>query len=211
NLLKIENGSEVVDPKCEISDDSRAVTTVNQDPLSCTTKAARIGYVFSHVYFSVLRSSPEYADDFYDVDGEYRTIYADGSTVVAKHRNQVKSVLMRPTSEAAVSSENTSVQELVLSIPNDLELDSAAKKLSVQEPAFSITESVNIIEHDIDEGNNQKLVISSEITSVREADLTNPDDLEPHTGAKSIFVQEPVFSIIETVDIIEHDIDEENI
>ncbi|VVC46373.1 Nuclear transport factor 2, eukaryote,NTF2-like domain [Cinara cedri] len=96
----MENGSEVVDPKCEISYDSRAVTTVNQDPSSCTTKAARIGYVFSHLYFSVLRSSPEYADDFYDVDGEFRTIYADGSTVVAKTRNHVKSVLMRPTSES---------------------------------------------------------------------------------------------------------------
>ncbi|VVC27609.1 Hypothetical protein CINCED_3A010127, partial [Cinara cedri] len=100
--------------------------------------------------------------------------------------------------------------ELVLSITNDLELDSAAKKLSVQEPAFSITESVNIIEHDIGEGNNQKSVISSEITTVQEPDFTNTDDLEPDTAAKSIFVQEHVFSIIETVDIIEHDIDEEN-
>ncbi|VVC30508.1 Nuclear transport factor 2, eukaryote,NTF2-like domain [Cinara cedri] len=89
----MENGSEVSDRKYESCNDTREVSEAMKDP----KHADRIGSVFSNMYYSVLQSSPEYADDFYEEDGDYQTIYADGSTVVAKTRIQVKDVLMQPT------------------------------------------------------------------------------------------------------------------
>ncbi|VVC46556.1 Hypothetical protein CINCED_3A019142, partial [Cinara cedri] len=77
-----------------------------------------------------------------------------------------------------ISSKITSVQELVLSIFNDVVLDSAAIKFSFQEPAISIFETIDIREHDINEENNQNPDISSEITN----------DLEPDFAAKKITI-----------------------
>ncbi|VVC31256.1 Nuclear transport factor 2, eukaryote,NTF2-like domain [Cinara cedri] len=279
----MENGSEFADPKCESNDNSRTVTTANQDPLSYTEYADRIGSVFSQLYYSVMRSSPEYAHDFYDVNGEYRTIYADGSTVVARTRNQVKSVLMRPTSESdyvikSVSSMPcggqsdgllvdvtgerfihtfvieyrpemilgyaivVSLTRYVSTVPAADHQTPVTKFPESESPAITgSTSSMSLETRDNCSPNtaacNEPIPenVSNDITindtvSEKSADIMSvpaePDfsitattNKEPDTAAenirnpvmssKNISIQEPAISITETVDITEHDIEQE--
>ncbi|VVC30179.1 Hypothetical protein CINCED_3A024415 [Cinara cedri] len=68
------------------------------DALTFTVNADRVGFDFAEHYYAVMRTTPEYANQFYDDFGEYRTIYEDGTAVVARNRLEMKEVLLRPKS-----------------------------------------------------------------------------------------------------------------
>ncbi|VVC31222.1 Nuclear transport factor 2, eukaryote,NTF2-like domain [Cinara cedri] len=90
----MENSSGVADPTRE----SRAVAMAKLNSLPRNKYAADIGCEFAELYYSMMRTSPEYANEFYDDQGEFQTVFEDGSAIVVRTRLQVKHILMRPMS-----------------------------------------------------------------------------------------------------------------
>ncbi|VVC24167.1 Nuclear transport factor 2, eukaryote,NTF2-like domain [Cinara cedri] len=76
----------------------RAVAMAKLKSLPRTKYALNIGYEFTKLYYSMLRTTPEYANEFYDTHGKFRTVFEDGLTIVVSTRLQVKRILMRPLS-----------------------------------------------------------------------------------------------------------------
>ncbi|VVC30624.1 Nuclear transport factor 2, eukaryote,NTF2-like domain [Cinara cedri] len=93
----MQNSSGVSELKMS-SEDSRAVEMAKRDSLTITKYAAHIGFSFAERYYTVMRTTPEYANEFYDEHGEYQTIYENGSAVVARNRSEVKRILIQPVS-----------------------------------------------------------------------------------------------------------------
>ncbi|VVC27178.1 NTF2-like domain, partial [Cinara cedri] len=69
------------------------------DPLTITENAAIIGYGFAKDYYTVLRRQPKCVDEFYDDIGEYKTVFEDGTIVLARTRQEAKKVLLGPIYE----------------------------------------------------------------------------------------------------------------
>ncbi|VVC33367.1 Nuclear transport factor 2, eukaryote,NTF2-like domain [Cinara cedri] len=90
----MENSSGVED----LTRESRAVAMAKLNSLPRTKYAADIGCKFAELYYSMMRTSPEYANEFYDERGEFQTVFEDGSAIVVRTRLQVKHILMRPMS-----------------------------------------------------------------------------------------------------------------
>ncbi|VVC46184.1 Hypothetical protein CINCED_3A005259 [Cinara cedri] len=69
------------------------------DPLTITENAAIIGFGFAKDYYTVLRRKPQCVDEFYDAIGEYKTVFEDGTIVLARTRQEAKKVLLGPVYE----------------------------------------------------------------------------------------------------------------
>ncbi|VVC39315.1 NTF2-like domain [Cinara cedri] len=67
----------------------------NPDSKAISKFAAHIGVCFAEHYYAVLRTTPEFASDFYHETGVYQTVYEDGTSVIARTRPEVKSILFR--------------------------------------------------------------------------------------------------------------------
>ncbi|VVC24166.1 NTF2-like domain [Cinara cedri] len=94
----MEKSSGVVDSRRKIRALSAILKVAKKNLLSSTKYAAHIGYEFAELYNYVMRTTSEYANEFYDEHGEFLTVYEDESAIVVRSQLQVKRILMRPTS-----------------------------------------------------------------------------------------------------------------
>lgn len=58
-----------------------------------------IGYALAEEYFAVFNEMPERTLSFYAEQGDYHTVYEDGTTIVAKNREELQQTLLRPVPE----------------------------------------------------------------------------------------------------------------
>ncbi|VVC24169.1 Nuclear transport factor 2, eukaryote,NTF2-like domain [Cinara cedri] len=91
----MENSRGVADSRRKRRALGAILTMAKKNSLPGWKSAANVGYEFMERYYYVMRTIPEYANEFYDEYGEFQTVYEDGSTTVVKTRLQVKRILMQ--------------------------------------------------------------------------------------------------------------------
>ncbi|VVC46111.1 NTF2-like domain [Cinara cedri] len=124
---RLTNSTEIVtisEPSLDtVNIDANYEITAYNTSINVKTSATEVGFRFAKRYYAVLTTKPENAYLFYDELGDYRTIYEDGTSVIAKNRKDLNSVLLNSMtlSDIAVKSITTepcggSLDELLITV-----------------------------------------------------------------------------------------------
>ncbi|VVC30806.1 Nuclear transport factor 2, eukaryote,NTF2-like domain, partial [Cinara cedri] len=79
-----------------VNNDANYEKTANKNLVFAKTSATDIGFKFAQFYYAILSTKPQNAYLSYDELGEYRTISEDGTFVLARNWNKIKSALLNP-------------------------------------------------------------------------------------------------------------------
>ncbi|VVC46110.1 Nuclear transport factor 2, eukaryote,NTF2-like domain [Cinara cedri] len=79
-----------------VNNDANYEKTANKNLDCVETSATEIGIRFAQLYYATLSTKPQNAYLFFDELGEHRTISENGTSVLAKNWNEIKSALLNP-------------------------------------------------------------------------------------------------------------------
>ncbi|VVC35278.1 NTF2-like domain [Cinara cedri] len=102
DIAKYKNGSKSTELgttsklSCDtVNNDVKHEIKANNTSIGVKTSATEVSFKFAQRYYATLESEKELAYLFYEEYGEYRTIYEDGTSVLATNWEEINSVILR--------------------------------------------------------------------------------------------------------------------